>query len=95
MPGNHFDKAARYAAKLDPPGFLGWLLGLPPGELGFVGFNAIERFCQLQVFLDRGDFVVQTTTFLLELLQPVLVGADSLFKTNQYIGEFFHELAPR
>jgi hypothetical protein len=28
-------------------------------------------------------------------LQPVLVGADSLFKTNQYIREFFHELAPR
>jgi hypothetical protein len=28
-------------------------------------------------------------------LQPVLVGADSLFKTNQNISEFFHDLAPR
>jgi len=73
--------------------FVGIELTGETGELGLVGFDAIQRFCQLQVFLDRGDFIVRTTTFLFELLQPVLVGADSLFKTNQYIGEFFQELA--
>jgi hypothetical protein len=34
MPENYFDKASRYAARLDPDGFIGWLLGLPAD--GFV-----------------------------------------------------------
>ena len=65
------------------------------GELGFIGFDAIERFCQLQIFFDRSDFVIQTATFLFKLLQPVLVGADALFKPDQYVSKFFHEIAPR
>jgi hypothetical protein len=28
-------------------------------------------------------------------LQAVLIGADSLLKTDQYIGEFFHGIAPK
>ena len=38
MPGNVFDKAARYAARLDPPGFLGWALGVPADAVGFQGW---------------------------------------------------------
>jgi hypothetical protein len=33
---NYFDQAARYAAKLDPPGFLRWL---PPGGAGGLAFD--------------------------------------------------------
>ncbi|MCE9564705.1 MAG: hypothetical protein K8U57_21950 [Planctomycetes bacterium] len=35
---NYYDRASRYAAKLDPPGFLGWLLGLPAATLEFRGW---------------------------------------------------------
>ena len=35
MAGNAFDKAARYAAKLDPVGFLGWALGRPPSAFAY------------------------------------------------------------
>ncbi|WP_439631682.1 hypothetical protein [Gemmata sp.] len=35
MPVNPFDKASRFAAKLDAPGFLGWLLGAPAEALVF------------------------------------------------------------
>lgn len=38
MPVNYYDKASRYAAtRLDPAGFVGWLLGLPPAALTFRG----------------------------------------------------------
>jgi hypothetical protein len=33
MPENYYDKASRYAANIDAPGFLGWLLGLPTGPI--------------------------------------------------------------
>ena len=32
---NPFDKAARYAVKADPAGFLAWALDLPPAEFAF------------------------------------------------------------
>ncbi len=35
MAGNVFDKAARYAAKLDPVGFVGWALGRPSAAFHF------------------------------------------------------------
>ena len=35
MPTNVFDKACRFVAQLDPPAFLGWLLGLPPDGFAF------------------------------------------------------------
>jgi hypothetical protein len=35
MPLNVYDQAARYVAKLDAPGFLAWLLGLPPDQFLF------------------------------------------------------------
>jgi len=38
MPLNPFDKSSRLLAKLDAPGFLGWLLGLPPESLVFRGW---------------------------------------------------------
>jgi hypothetical protein len=38
VPQNPFDKASRFAAKLDPPGFLAWLLNLPPGRFEFRGW---------------------------------------------------------
>jgi hypothetical protein len=38
MPSNVFDKASRFAAKLDPPGFLSWLLGLPVSAFIFRGW---------------------------------------------------------
>jgi hypothetical protein len=37
---NVFDKASRFAAKLDPPGFLSWLLGLPPDGFAFRGWRS-------------------------------------------------------
>ena len=33
-----FDQVARFAARLDPPGFLGWAVGLPADEVGFRGW---------------------------------------------------------
>ncbi|AWM35750.1 hypothetical protein GobsT_65570 [Gemmata obscuriglobus] len=38
MPENHFDKAARFAAQLEPPEFLAWLLDRPATALGFAGW---------------------------------------------------------
>jgi hypothetical protein len=35
---NHFDKASRFAAKLDPPAFLGWALGLSADAFVFRGW---------------------------------------------------------
>jgi hypothetical protein len=38
MPANPFDKAARFAAKIDAPEFLAWALELPPDRIGFSGW---------------------------------------------------------
>lgn len=35
---DHFDQACRYAARMDPPGFLGWVLGVPRADLAFAGW---------------------------------------------------------
>lgn len=35
MAVNEFDQASRYTAKLDPPGFLAWALGVPPSAFDF------------------------------------------------------------
>ena len=54
----------------------------------------MECFRQLQIFLDRCDFIVQSTTFLFEFEESVLVGVNSLFKADQNIGEFFQKQTP-
>jgi hypothetical protein len=38
MAHNPYDKAARYAARLDPPAFLSWVLNLPTGDFTFDGW---------------------------------------------------------
>ena len=38
MPSGVYDQASRYAARIDPPGFLGWLLGLPAPAVAFRGW---------------------------------------------------------
>lgn len=38
MPSGVFDQAARYTARIDPPGFLGWAFGLPPAGFEFRGW---------------------------------------------------------
>lgn len=38
MPSNVFDRASRFTVKLDPQGFLSWLLGLPPDDIAFGGW---------------------------------------------------------
>ncbi len=38
MPKNVFDQASRFAARLDPTGFLGWALNLPAGGCPFRGW---------------------------------------------------------
>lgn len=38
MAENYYDQASRFAAKLDAVGFLGWLLGLAPGDFTFRGW---------------------------------------------------------
>lgn len=38
MSENRSDQAARFAAKIDPPEFLTWVLELPAGHLGFGGW---------------------------------------------------------
>lgn len=38
MAANVYDQTARYAARLDPPGFLAWALGVPAADLGFGGW---------------------------------------------------------
>jgi len=38
VPENVFDKASRFAAKLDPPRFLNWLLGMPLDAFTFRGW---------------------------------------------------------
>lgn len=35
MPQNVFDKASRFTADIDPPGFVGWLLGMPADAFAF------------------------------------------------------------
>jgi hypothetical protein len=38
MPEHHYDKASRSAVKMDAPGFLSWLLELPPERFAFRGW---------------------------------------------------------
>lgn len=38
MPQNVYDKASRFAARIDPPGFFGWLLGLRADAFTFRGW---------------------------------------------------------
>lgn len=38
MPGTVYDQVARSAARLDPPGFVGWAVGLPADAVGFGGW---------------------------------------------------------
>jgi hypothetical protein len=38
VPPNYYDKASRFAAKLDPVEFIGWLLGLPAEAFAFRGW---------------------------------------------------------
>lgn len=38
MPENPFDKACRFAAKIDSPAFLAWVLDLPPEDFTFEGW---------------------------------------------------------
>ena len=41
-----YDQASRLAARMDPAGFLGWLLGLPPAAFAFRGWvdtRGVER----------------------------------------------------
>jgi hypothetical protein len=37
MPGNPYDQASRYLAKLEPAPFIAWLMGIPPTDLIFRG----------------------------------------------------------
>lgn len=38
MPANRYDQASRYGVKLDPVGYLIWLLGEPPAVLRYRGW---------------------------------------------------------
>ena len=38
MPQGVYDQASRFAARIDPPGLLGWLLGLPADAFAFRGW---------------------------------------------------------
>jgi hypothetical protein len=40
---NHFDQASRYGAKLDPPGFIQWLLRQPREQVTFTGWIDARR----------------------------------------------------
>jgi hypothetical protein len=61
MAGNPFDKAARYAVKLDPAGFLGWALALAPEGFEFRGWLD-TRGVPFPGELDRtGDLVAHLT----------------------------------
>src|SRR5687767_15503372 len=50
---------------------------------------------QFQIFFDGCDLVIEATTFLFEVLKSVPVGANTLFKADQNIGEFFQGRPPR
>src|SRR5687767_10916767 len=54
----------------------------------------MQRFRQFQIFFNGRNFIVETTTFLFEFLQSILVGADTLIKADQYIGELFQRRDP-
>src|SRR5688500_1755329 len=50
---------------------------------------------QFQIFLDGCDLVIEATTFFFEVLKSVPVGANTLFKADKKIGEFFQRRPPR
>lgn len=101
MTANPFDQGARYTAKLDPPGFLGWLLpGLPPSakyhdwldtrSIPFPGDP--DRICDTVAAIREGPKTPVWWAMPIELQtrpDPALFG-----RLLEYLGRLWLELRP-
>jgi hypothetical protein len=100
MSPNHFDQASRYAVKLDPKGFLHWLLEAVMARLHFHGWldtrtipfpGHAERTC---------DTVAELIDQVTSLAWAVVVefqsepDADLFGRLLEYLGRLWRELRP-
>jgi hypothetical protein len=99
MTPNPYDQAARYAAKLDAPAFLGWLLG--PRAARFVGWLDTRTI----PFPGEPDRTCDTVAGLAETADPSRrwalpiefqgrPDADLFGRLLEYLGRLWRELRP-
>jgi hypothetical protein len=99
MARNFFDQASRYAAKLDPPGFLSWLLGVP--SVAFRGWldtrripfpGETDRTCDTVAHLD--DPARPGTAWAAVVEFQIEPRADLTFRLLIYLGQLGLEERP-
>jgi hypothetical protein len=100
MPANRYDQACRYAAKLDPTGFLGWLLGADAATLRFRGWldarmlpfpGDPERTCDTVAHLGDADPEVDWAVPVEFCLEP---DGQMFGRLLVYLGQLWLELRP-
>jgi len=101
MAVNDFDKAARYAARMDPEAFLGWVLNLPSGAFDFrtwedtrgvVFPGGDDRTGDTVAHLSRADTGGEPWLFAVEFQlepDPLMFG-----RMLQYLGNLWCVLKP-
>jgi len=100
MPINRFDQASRYAAKLDAPGLLSWLLREEPSTLRFRGWldtrtlpfpGDPDRICDTVAWLSDADPAVEWAVPVEFCIEP----DGSLFgRLLVYLGQLWLEIRP-
>ncbi len=101
MPTNVYDQASRFAAKLDPAGFLCWLLKLQPGDIVFrrwldthlIPFpGEPDRTCDTVAFLEA----VRHGHIPWALVSEFQIAPDPLMfgRLLAYLGQIWLELKP-
>jgi len=100
MPINRFDQASRYAAKLDAPRILSWLLREEPSTLRFRGWldartlpfpGDPERICDTVAWLSDADPAVEWALPVEFCIEP----DGSLFgRLLVYLGQLWLEVRP-
>jgi hypothetical protein len=100
MPQNHFDQASRYLAKLDPLGFLHWLLEAGTARLPFRGWldtrtipfpGHPERVCDtVAELIDEAAFLYWALVIEFQT-EP---DAELFGRLLEYLGRLWRELRP-
>ncbi len=88
MPANHFDQASRYTAKLDPPGFLRWLMNQPALPVRFDGWLDTRTV----PFPGEPDRVCDTVAGLTDLAAPEVRWAMPAEFQTRAAGDLFGRL---
>ncbi len=101
MAVNDFDQAARYAVRMDPDAFLGWVLTLPTEAFGFAGWldtrgvafpGGDDRTGDTVAHVTRTDAGGEPWMFAVEFqLEP---DAEMFGRMLEYLGNLWRRVRP-